>query len=50
MGLFTRYCAFCGIKVQKGQDIVKFGKHFDSEEHAEQYAKGIEENHKNHDG
>ncbi len=45
MGLFTKYCSFCGMKIEKGQDIVRFGKHFDSEEHAEQYSKGIEESH-----
>ena len=49
MGLFTRYCAFCGMKIQNGQDIDRFGKHFDSEEHAELYAKQIEESHKTHD-
>lgn len=49
MGLFTRYCAFCGMKVEKDQDIVRFGKHFDSEEHAEQYSKGVEESQGAHD-
>jgi len=43
MGLFTKYCEVCGRKIEKGSDIVRFGKHFDSEEHAEQYAKRIEE-------
>lgn len=43
MGLFSKYCTVCGRKIEKDNDIVRFGKHFDSEEHAEQYAKQIEE-------
>jgi len=43
MGLFAKYCAVCGRKIERGNDIVRFGKHFDSEEHAEQYAKEIED-------
>jgi hypothetical protein len=43
MGLFTKYCVLCGMKIGKDQDVVRFGKHFDSEEHAELYAKQIEE-------
>lgn len=43
MGLFSKYCATCGKKIEKGNDTVRFGKHFDSEEHAEQYAKRMEE-------
>ncbi len=46
MGLFTKYCALCGRKIEKDQDTVRFGKHFDSEAHAETYAKEIEENRK----
>jgi len=42
MGLFTKYCEICGMKIEKGNDIVRFGKHFDSQEHAEQYAKLME--------
>lgn len=42
MGLFTKYCEICGNKIDKGQDVVRFGKHFDSEEHAEQYTKMVE--------
>jgi len=42
MKLFTKYCAVCGRKIEKTNGIVRFGKHFDSEEHAEQYAKEIE--------
>jgi len=42
MGLFTKYCAVCGRKIERGNDSVRFGKHFDSEEHAEQYTKEIE--------
>lgn len=43
MGLFTKYCATCGRKIEKGSGIVRFGKHFDSEEHAEQYTKRMED-------
>ena len=42
MGLFTKYCEICGNKIGKGQDVVRFGKHFDSEEHAQQYTKMVE--------
>jgi len=42
MGLFTKYCAVCGRKIEKGNDVVRFGKHFDSEEHAEQYVREME--------
>lgn len=43
MGLFTKHCALCGRKIEKGQDTVKYGYHFDSEAHAETYAKEIED-------
>jgi hypothetical protein len=46
MGLFTKYCVLCGRKIEKGQAIVRFGEHFDSEAHAETYAKEIEEKQK----
>ena len=46
MGLFTKYCALCGMKIEKHQDVVRFGKHFDSERHAELYAKQMEESRK----
>ena len=49
MGLFTKYCALCGMKIEKNSDIVKFGRHFDSEQNAELYAKQREESHKTHD-
>jgi len=42
MGLFTKYCAICGKKIEKDNGIIRFGKHFDSEEHAEQYVKETE--------
>lgn len=42
MGLFTKYCDVCGKKIEKNHDIVRFGKHFDSEEHANIYEQGIE--------
>ena len=44
MGLFTKYCSTCGKKIERGSDVVRYGKHFDSEEHAEQYVKRIQEN------
>lgn len=47
MGLFTKYCAVCGRKIESGNDIVRFGRHFDSEEHAEQYAKEVEASRQN---
>lgn len=40
--MFAKYCAVCGRKIEKGNDVVRFGKHFDSEEHAEQYVKETE--------
>lgn len=49
MGLFTRYCAYCGMKIEKSIDIAKFGRHFDSEQHAELWAKQQEDNHKGHE-
>ena len=42
MELFTKHCAICGKRIERGNDIKRFGKHFDSEEHAEQYAKMTE--------
>jgi hypothetical protein len=39
MELPTKHCAICGERIERGNDIKRFGKHFDSEEHAEQYAK-----------
>jgi hypothetical protein len=48
MGLFTKYCALCGMKIEKHQDIVKFGKHFDSEQHADLYSEQKEESNKAH--
>ena len=43
MGLFTKYCEVCGKKIGNGNHVVRYGKHFDSEEHAEQYIKMIRE-------
>ncbi len=43
MGLFTKYCVVCGRRIMKGNDVVRFGKHFDSEAHAEQYTKEMKE-------
>ncbi|HLN44860.1 MAG TPA: hypothetical protein VK209_04060 [Candidatus Sulfotelmatobacter sp.] len=39
MKLFAHHCAICGKKIEKDHDIFRYGEHFDSEEHAEQYAK-----------
>jgi hypothetical protein len=43
MGLFTKYCEVCGMKVSKGQDFVRFGRHFCSEDHAKKYAGEMEQ-------
>ena len=37
------------MKIEKDSDIARFGRHFDSEQHAELYAKQREESHKAHD-
>lgn len=49
MGLFTKYCALCGMKIENQNDIVKFGKHFDSEQHADLYSEQKEESDQAHD-
>jgi len=43
MGFFTKYCEVCGVKVGKGQEFIRFGKHFCSEEHASKYANEMEQ-------
>ena len=43
MGLFTKHCEICGMRIDKNDDVVRLGKHFDSQEHAEQYVKLVEE-------
>jgi hypothetical protein len=43
MGLFSKYCEMCGIKLDKSQDFVRFGKDFCSEEHANKYASEMEQ-------
>lgn len=43
MGLFTKYCEVCGVKLDKGQDFTRFGKHFCSEEHAKKYVSEMEQ-------
>lgn len=43
MGLFAKYCSICGMKIEKGRSVVRFGKHFCSEEHAETYVKQASE-------
>ncbi len=42
MGLFAKYCDVCGVKLDKGQDFLRFGKHFCSEEHANKYVSEME--------
>ncbi len=37
-GLFKKYCQSCGREVDDNRNLVRFGKHFCSEEHANQYA------------
>lgn len=34
---FKKYCQICGREVDKNKDIVRFGEHFCSEEHAQQF-------------
>jgi len=43
MGLFTKYCEVCGVELSKGQDLVRFGKHFCSEEHVKKYISEMEQ-------
>jgi len=43
MRLFRRYCEICGVDLGKDQDLVRFGKHFCSEEHASKYADEVEQ-------
>jgi len=43
MGLFGKYCEVCGVKLDKGKDSVRFGKHFCSEEHANKYVSEIDQ-------
>ncbi|MDV3244251.1 MAG: hypothetical protein LYZ66_03620 [Nitrososphaerales archaeon] len=38
----SNYCNVCGMKVDKTNDFQRFGKHFDSEEHAQQYVQETE--------
>ena len=35
-GLFKKYCTICGREVNENNEV-RFGKHFCSEEHAEEY-------------
>jgi hypothetical protein len=37
--MFRKYCEICGVQLKKGKGVVRFGKYFCSEEHAEQYAR-----------
>lgn len=36
-GLFKKYCQICERKVNKSENIVRFGKDFCSEDHANEY-------------
>ena len=47
MGLFTKYCEICGKKIEKGNDTVRNGKHFDNGEHADEYVKMVESRRQN---
>ena len=38
----AKYCAIDGMKIQKGSDFERFGKHFCSEQHAQQYVQEME--------
>ena len=37
--MFKKYCEICGMQLKKGEGIIRFGKYFCSEEHAEQYVR-----------
>ncbi len=41
LGLFKKYCAMCGKGMSKEEAIARFGAHFCSSEHAEEYRKKI---------
>ena len=43
MGFFDKYCAKCGMKVDKKVAPQRFGKYFCSEEHAAAYVAEFEE-------
>ncbi len=43
MGLFTKYCEVCGVKLDNSQNLIRFGKHFCSEEHANKYTSEMEQ-------
>jgi len=43
VGLFTKYCEVCGVKLGDGHDFIRFGKHFCSEDHANKYASDMEQ-------
>ena len=47
MGWFDKYCETCGIQVDKKVAPLRFGRYFCSDEHAEKYAKEVEEMRKN---
>ena len=46
MGWFDKYCEKCGMKVDKKIAPQRFGRYFCSDEHAEAYAKEVEEQRK----
>lgn len=39
----SKYCGVCGMKVDKASDFQRFGKHFCSEGHAQQYVQEMEQ-------
>ncbi|MFQ6020647.1 MAG: hypothetical protein ACE5J4_01340 [Candidatus Aenigmatarchaeota archaeon] len=41
-GIFKKYCAICGVQIEKEKNITRFGKHFCSDEHANQFIKEVE--------
>ncbi len=53
MGLFTKHCPVCGMDIDKGKTVKRFGKYFCSENHAEEYRKkqtDKDSGHKGHGG
>jgi len=42
VGLFRKYCPICGLKVKKNGALLRFGEHFCSEEHVDQFMTQIQ--------
>lgn len=49
-GFFKKHCPICGMVVDKEKDINRFGEHFCSEEHAEEYRQKMAKEKSQHSG